>query len=1373
MATGTGLVVPVNLVAYCVGREDAHDQTGDFAGATTSYMNMLSERLPASLGINVTRDFDQPPQWPLEEGIHLHWAAPDGLTHATQTSHDADLDFPALPNRWLVTRLLVQNGAVTARHWLVESDTLSSEPPQGKLTPTLPVQDDAQSYRHLGAWELFDGSWTEPNAAGTSPIRSLFKQDLHAVATGDIAFAALYPNARNVLGFWDDGSGLPNGGAPFDLSYVVTGWFSDSSIDPLSSQPALVDLQKSHRWTYGDSTDVPSYSLYNGSVHGVKWSPDTRYLGDSRPPVKVSVAMGNNPAEAMSAYFRGLNHPDLPLFEQLLSAFSMGLLSNFAQPVPGQLAALHESMHEKGFLSADSGSISTIVTAASLTAKSPPGDDDMAPNLPLPLADALNLLNQYQQQYDLAQKEQTQYRWNLFADWYRIFQVAPDSQDDAIATFARRFDLWPSIQRNSATAKQQLDAQSGIVNPMLGTDWVLKAVPAPRFWQPNEPVVLMAGDEIAAARRHGGDGRFDIDGYLVCRHTTNLTASATVGAGTPITISASEFASALPPSPNHLPYAVDVANLVAEACVLDASIAASRIAGDENALAAALADWLRGINKTGNPYQSFRGTLPSPVAVEWWAGENPWFPLLMLWEIDFHPLLATTTPSGLASYSPSFFTGNFALDPDGVGRIGYAPSGPGSIAIDPATIDFTDVSTVQEYSGAAVLTATSSDNFETFLDSYLKANPDDALQKILGELKDTNILMQALTGFNDALLMRSQSLQLRIGVPASAPMRIRLRTQQATEVIPDMTLIPAVAPLVSGAFNPIRAGFAKLKLRIVDTFGEKRPVEIDNLYLADSFTTTYRQTPEPGIVYFQPRLAQGARLLFRWLSADTSEFDEMNVHPATSPICGWLLTNHLQKGFFLYDQQGRPLGSLTLKGDESGVAWQSAPGDDGTIDQSVADALQHANPHLRDLATKLVTLPVAFFKAFYQAVDTAATSVIPSPSSGGGMAALIGRPVALAQASLRLELQGIAAHDLSLATRVPGDSFHDTDDGLGQVQFPAILGDIDRVTDGLVGYFTQDGTGAYDLGTFYSEAAPIDGGPSVVAPAVDTILLTPASTPEGQLPSVTDGERKVLVLLDPRAAVHVTSGILPTQTLSIPASQYADALVGLEMAFLATPLLTPAAGLAMPLPREAGYNWSWVEEERSGGSATWSVTPGIAAPTANAVWQYTPQTVTEGWMRLNPEVLRFTLANRAGAPVVVSGATTDLVLTVANERLADIAFQPGTIASEGTPATGSVFYIHFGSLVDQSNVSAIEPSAAGWSFQSLRDPRYGAYWGATPVAGSTVTLEPDGTPLSITLGNVQVAATTDTQVQVYFDYYQVTGVADGVDAAVVAVQSGS
>ena len=75
--------------------------------------------MPAPFDPGVVRD----------PGVHLHWAMPDALLRGTLATtagrrRRTGSALPALPDRWLVLRLLVPNGAPQAavRGWVICAD---------------------------------------------------------------------------------------------------------------------------------------------------------------------------------------------------------------------------------------------------------------------------------------------------------------------------------------------------------------------------------------------------------------------------------------------------------------------------------------------------------------------------------------------------------------------------------------------------------------------------------------------------------------------------------------------------------------------------------------------------------------------------------------------------------------------------------------------------------------------------------------------------------------------------------------------------------------------------------------------------------------------------------------------------------------------------------------------------------------------------------------------------------------------------------------------------------------------------------------------------------------------------------------------------
>jgi hypothetical protein len=1356
----SGLIVPVDVIAYCVGTLDAHGPVRDFAGATTNYANQVSDNRPAFLGINVTRDASVAPMWPMEAGVHLHWAMPDALTRADTSS--GQMRFPALPNRWLVSRVV--GNAQSAKHWIIRSDALSPSPPGGKPAPTVPVAEPAatpaaggdaaaqRGYRYLGAWEVFTPEWAEPGG-GAETMRAMTGAELHAVATGDIAFAAFYPNSRSSFGFHDD---LTDLAGPAELMYVVSGWYDTPAADPLQAGLTVAELQERLRWAtssgVGAAGVLVTYSTYSGLAQGIQWDPDTRYVPAEPEPIPADVAVGNNPAEALAAYFRGTMHPDLPAFEELLTLFVAGLLPDLMTPQSGQLASLAETLHEMQFTAIDGGAVYTIMRGA----------DEVA-ELPLPLADALNLLNTRQQAADIAAEQVRQAKWELFSDWYRLFVVSGTDQGAALNTFNRQLGLLRSASDWRESAAADAATQRTTVEEMLSGDLTLARVPAPRYYRATDPVILLASDAAAVSERYGGDGRYHPNGYLACRLDTEVLRELRVG---PVTLRASQFTALAPGVPNGLPYP-EIAALVQEAALLDTAIDAAASGIDEPDLAADLVSWLED-REPARYYGHPVGVPPSPVAVGAWSDANPWMSLKLVWTTQFHPLLSTFADGDMVDYSPGFFTANYRLHPDSPGMIKYAPTADG-IRLDPAHIDWDpgDKSGTCRYTGSSVLSPTATDNLRAQLAKY---PTDPTLQEIARRLSSTDIAMQALAGFGDALLTREPSLQLAIGAGDKAPPLFRLATQQAIREIPHLSDIWSLAPLFNGNYSSVRAGYLKLSLQVMDPFGNKRPVEVRNLYLADSLTTRYEGKDVADVIYAQPRLAQESRLLYRWLAADSTEYDEMNAHPATTPVCGWLLPDHLSVGFFIYTAQGDPLGSLTLSADGNRIIWQATPGDQDTIDADLQTVMAYQNPHLSDVALALGDSTPPRFRAFWQAADAAVTQIaVSAPASQAGLAALVGRPLALVQASLRLERLGFAALDQTFRTLSDG-LFGDTDHRAGDVGFPVVIGDLERIDDGLVGYFKQAEDGDhYDLAKFFSQAAT-GSDPGVVVPSPTNLLLTAAATP-ATAPDTPPAEAKLLMLVDPRAPVHATMGIVPTQSLAIPSDQYEDILAGLELTFPVFPLLRGGGGLEVPIPAIAGYSWSWITQEATPSGPEWAVDPALRQPTAGALWQYSPQTLTEGWLRLNPQFLRFRLTGPDGVPVVIAGQTTTLDLVVTNTRGAPITFVPAAGAGNAQQGPGSVFYVHFGSLVDPAQVGLLRFTAPGWRFELMTDAQHGSYWAALPESGP-VTLAP-GAQLSMTIANVAVAAGTRAQSRVYFDYADLVGIDDGVDVAILTIQQPS
>ncbi len=435
---------------------------------------------------------------------------------------------------------------------------------------------------------------------------------------------------------------------------------------------------------------------------------------------------------------------------------------------------------------------------------------------------------------------------------------------------------------------------------------------------------------------------------------------------------------------------------------------------------------------------------------------------------------------------------------------------------------------------------------------------------VLGAMEDTNSLSQSLSGFNDALLMHKQTPQLHIADP------LGFDDYQSFAKTVGITVSNSIysAPAPQNDFNPIRTGIMKIhRLRLVDTFGQIKDLDVSKILISDPLDDG---TAKP-IVSLPPRLMQPARINFRWLSADADQ-EEMNDHPATTPICGWVLANNLDNSLMVYDNSGRALGSIVKK--DRGPEWVSAPGGLGV---NSLDAI--SNPHLRKIVKTIHEWgnDKKFLDDFITAIDSAVENIEPENfTHHQDLALLMGRPLALVRASVNLELKGLpATHQGWNEFRQDLQRDGRDDNGFTRVQFPIRIGEYKQFNDGTVGYWKEK-NGTYEDNVFFAPQS--DNGATFKG---TTHLKTHKTNPEAMVffQTVESPPQILTLLIDPRGLVHATTGIVPAKAINIPPDQYAAALQAIEITFLSTPVLTDAGKIHLPLPDEAGYQWSWLHQD--------------------------------------------------------------------------------------------------------------------------------------------------------------------------------------------------
>ena len=423
--------------------------------------------------------------------------------------------------------------------------------------------------------------------------------------------------------------------------------------------------------------------------------------------------------------------------------------------------------------------------------------------------------------------------------------------------------------------------------------------------------------------------------------------------------------------------------------------------------------------------------------------------------------------------------------------------------------------------------------------------------------------------------------------------------------------------LIFNAFNPWRTGALDISgLRIVDTFGRVQEVVDLNAPETVEVVTTTAMTPPSSAypIYLPPRLAQPARLNFRWLSASQGEV-ETNDHPATTPICAWIMPNYLDNSLTIYRPEGQPLGFLQVR--SSQVQWLPSPGQNSPL--SIEEVNAQTNPYLSQLLHYVTQQDEGFFTDFLTTVQTALESIEPENyAQHPSIALMMGRPLALVRTKVNLELQGRPsvsqnADDTRVDVEVEDVDQPRTTHAFSKVQLPIRIGEYRQLDDALVGYWIETADNTYQEDTFYAPQSvyvPHEKIKTLFENEADPSPDTPIHLEQTLEP---DTAQTLLMLMDPRGKVHASCGFLPAKAISIPPGQYAKALQSIEVTFLAAPMMSERDRINLSLPEDPDYTCSWLAKNQE----QWSEVTDLGKFDAKASFSSAPQKIHEGWLKLS------------------------------------------------------------------------------------------------------------------------------------------------------------
>lgn len=935
------------------------------------------------------------------------------------------------------------------------------------------------------------------------------------------------------------------------------------------------------------------------------------------------IAIGNSSSEALAAMVEYLvdrsgTVDDSSDIAALLQAAQYGLLDQFDQPA-GRIS-LDQAVHKEWFAAHSAGIRWQLVpprrdiASANAGEAGPVVQAEWAPTRGQ--QELLDQFNKDQADWEAAQQTMRDAQgrlYDLWVKWKRFpFEAKPLAGVPGEAeAFAERLQVaftlavkevvklantMPASPPSPEDAQKRLDDLAD----MEATERPeLVSQENPRYYQPADPVVAIFGGQ--RSTKHGNDGRFRADNTLFCRVSGQTNSALTIQPGEQISaddliesvalddlLPANKPTDLLEDKPDHLPRR-DIRALIIEALILDPTLS-ERVTTPANQEALRQRQQLfwsslpgEGIDEAEQAQAAgLNGLIPSPHSVVAWR--PPWSPLFMSWQVTWYP----------TSRDPGTALASWTFDPHN--GLEYDWTGAG----------LPDHKNVLTISGRSILADADLTqmvaNLEESLAALEKEKEAGQLRLISDQLASADLLVQTMSGFHDQLLMRARD-QGYLPDETEHQGNHNLR-QLMGEAIHGGAPVPYANGAPESHFYPLRAGHVRFnRLWIIDSFGQvfdpidargQIPSSFVPLRGSGLATAGKRQRGDSQVLQFPPRLLQPARLWFDFTPAGSKADPE-------NPICGWLLPNYHDHALAVYDQAGTPLGTLMsmFHDDRVVLGWAAA---DSLALTSESPDLSAVDDTLHGVIDKLFRRPDNYlaFTDFMTAIDRALWTADPQSSQPARPSLLIGRPIALARARLRLETAGPAAVD-----QLWGKTFTEPStpwyEGL---QFKVQLGDILLRHDGTLGFYDEDDFTVLNA-THPNLTREHD---SYVNGSVRLLDLTLNAMDEAGQPLY----RQVALLCDPHGQIHARSGILPTTAIALPARALKSAAASMDVTFRVGPLLTEANKIRMPLPAELHGSWSWLEKTGVNLAPGPPIEPLSEAVTLNDP----PPIIREGWLKL-------------------------------------------------------------------------------------------------------------------------------------------------------------
>lgn len=1216
---------------------------------------------PAEDDQPVSAEHHMPPPFtdkyhPRPRGAYLHWYLPNALTSGTSDSDTNTATFPPIPDRWLILRLSTSAnaGRRAVRGWVLNA-----------TDPALTAVDLQ--------------NWIEPG------ISTQLEKPLTALGVGDLSWAGYFDNVVNRLGFADNTLDTDQVVGP--LAYLVCGWYADPASDPLGdtaidSPTRFADKLDELGW-HLDQNDLdtihaqatayqkmtaelglhssdpfsttfdqslrpgieapwwPRAVLLHGAAVGIGWPNSSGGAEVGGPPAasEIKVGVGNTLAEAIGTLVARAN--SAPAQAAIVEALQLGVIRELEQP-DGR-AKLDLAVHASSFASLSGGDATTEsidIAPSGPPPGPPPNPPPPAPGVFNPPIHTSTQANTAQSNSQMSAMARAVSGGRLFADGttpahdYGEMNVSGGRSSSLMAeeTFYAG-DLGHLVGH---FALGQLEP----VSDPGGTFDVLRT--QPRRYTPKDPVVLIQGGKRAFV--HDSSVHTD-DGVLNCRlgTVTALTWSANGQSysvkGEDILMRGVQNGSVPPECDVILNETVLLDPGSATAAAVASAATASMTSGGNTARMSSVAVdpavaqsniqveqtvwWALRDPRVDHSALIVRsgltGTLPAPFAVS--PPSHPWTPMHLDWTVEY-----VASPGGVGDWELDeidfTLTPGTAVPPAGDGLVlqGRATLTAGASTALGASVRIAQIQAASiGGTGSVPLTAEAfySDLAQTLTEKIAaldvsggSAGPGTIDRSQLGDIATELDQMDVLSCGLNGLLK-----QLRGGLEADG----------VSNTADGTTPTPFVA---------MRAGILYFKrLRLVDGFGQyvnlldpDASPPLANLIVSDALGVA-----PPNAVGLPPRFTAPARLWFRYMSADPADAGPpgKEADDTTSPVCAFVMPNHLDGGLEFFNADGGCAGSL-FADDSMLVRWEDAPGSVTAAGQNPARAL--ANPFAAQLANALIDWGVAdaggsnndeaALQALLRTIDTTLWTVDPFAHVGDEhLSLLVGHPIAVMRAMLRLEVDDPVTTPDGTVTAVPVE-----------------LGNLTHWQDGLLGYFVNDdytrlygATAAANMARasgpqqgfleqinlvpqFYAGFAADIAGNTTDGATGSTAVTHPYVDRSGRFWVRPNQTVMLTLLVEPFAGVHATMGLVPRKEIGMRRAWISDGLAKIAPTFRFGPVLVDPQRIRMPLATDIKGEWVW---DYRADAVKWNE-GSVTNATDNALLAPDPPTAIEGWLRLEP-----------------------------------------------------------------------------------------------------------------------------------------------------------